>query len=204
MTDATTENILALARKAHQGNWKFWVAPDLRTYVIVEEDGDERSYVAENLIIGPDTGIYIAAAHPAAIIAMHERHRAEVAWYKGACLCRFEPHETGKEIVVIRECEYHKDMRLRADREVSLRAEVERLTRERDEARNAALKEGIRAGEIESALAAERKRVGELGAALAGLIWCSDHGESSESIEGLTQWKGAWKRARVALAGGKP
>lgn len=124
MTDATTDELLALARKATSGEWRIQDCPAGGKLLLRGGDTLATRHPQSHLQIVPvDDAAYIAAAHPAAIIAMHERHRAE----------------------------------------------IERLTRERDghkdAAQNAAavgLRYIKRAEFAEYALAADRERVGEL------------------------------------------
>lgn len=123
MTDKSDDELLALARKARDcyGGGAPWE----RYFAVVKD--------------------------PSAIIAMHERHRAEVERLTG-------------EVIGWRAEEFSA-----RDRAESAEAEVERLTRERDEARemhrlicDLALHRAHEIEAAESALAAAQKRVGEL------------------------------------------
>lgn len=130
---------------------------------------------------------------PSAIIAMHERHRAEVERLTG-------------EVIGWRAEEFSA-----RDRAESAEAEVERLTRERDEARemhrlicDLALHRAHEIEAAESALAAAQKREGELEKAgravfeyFFGSIVCRPSRDPDMEYELLSE-------LRAALAGKEP
>lgn len=135
----TDDDLLALARKATQGEW-VCVGPgadagktlplqwqhryEIRTPDTAPTDKHSWPYRIAQTIEGqssPQHGhdfAYIATANPSAIIAMLERYRAE---------------RNGFEIV--RE-QMAATIARHVEEKDALRAEVERLTRERDEARS--------------------------------------------------------------------
>lgn len=152
MTHATDDELLALAKKATQGEWQYpgidEVNPDLITAgrdrdgaFIYPIDADENE---------ADNRAFVAAANPAAIIALIERHRAE----------------------------------------------VERLTRENNNL-SAGQKHALEScWAAESALRAERKRVGELEEALEEIA--SNVTSLGDALDTACN---ALRRKRAALAG---
>ena len=122
----TDDELLALAKKATPGPWEatdgvVWI--DTREQVCCGRSYTEccgqydikggQEKIADS---GETDAAYIAAANPAAIIALIERRRAEVADLSGL----------------------HEALTRTAHSNKLLRAEIERLTRERDEARQEA------------------------------------------------------------------
>lgn len=119
----TDDELLALARKATPGPWTVEEFNTLGPHgeevvsscdIVIAADGE--TIVADHC--GKHTAAYIAAAHPAAIIALIERHRAEIAHLEHLA-------------------QYDAGMAKAADETIAhLRAEVERLTRGMQENEN--------------------------------------------------------------------
>lgn len=142
----TDDELLALAKRATPGEH---VAMDARTlnapatcidFAVVAGNKETARVWTE------DDARYYAAANPAAIIALIERHRAEV--------------ERLTARVAWLEAEARGDDALIKELETARKDEATRLTRERDEARAAMA--GSTRGELLSALAAAQKRVAGL------------------------------------------
>jgi len=192
MTTPTDDELLALAKKATQGPWVI-IPPtphEDEEGCFTHPGGIEGSDGDPVCVFGDPSGSgtmfeneanqsYIAAANPAAIIALIERHRAEVEELRqrvGFIESKVDIEDmpdhyawavnelTARKAYSKAEC---------ATLIAEQRAEAERLTRERDEAQtdraianNLARTELQKREGAEAALAAERKRCGELEALL--------------------------------------
>lgn len=184
----TDDELLALARKATPGEWRqdvMYVTAEIRDgrpggEVIVEA----RATVDRHRDRARDVAnaAYIAAANPAAIIAMIERHRAEVERLTG-------------EVIGWRAEEFSA-----RDRAESAEAEVERLTRERDEALLIAREKEnqLVAANLDAAdLSKKQRYANHYEEQIAFLVERFAEALSSKlrKAEEKYQYQGAWRRA---------
>lgn len=140
----TDDDLIALAKKATPGPWEatdgvVWI--DTREQVCCGRSYTEccgqydikggQEKIADS---GETDAAYIAAANPAAIIALIERRRAEV----GKMWSASEEHRRDARHWEEKADTLSRNLAAEQRESSKLRAEVERLTRERDEARQEA------------------------------------------------------------------